>query len=180
MGCSDSLGAKKVQLRWHNKCRNMLLQSCIEFQLTSLASRIITVNSRAYFPYRELMSFCNTSEHPVPAVELWVKQVGRKVSVISPTFFQPCAYILLHGKSFHLQITLQFWVKLFLSTNLKKNNWIEALWRFGCFLCLIFLLVHFQCIMFVVRMGKNIQEMDFLSNDSFIRTRKINNKCSSL
>lgn len=65
--------AKKVQSRWWSKWRMMLHWSCAEFQLISFASRIITVNSRAGFPHRELMSFCSSSEHPVPAAEPQIK-----------------------------------------------------------------------------------------------------------
>lgn len=50
--------------------------------------------------------FCDTSEHPVPAVEPRVKQAGRKVTVIAPVFLQSCCYMLLHGKSFYLQVTV--------------------------------------------------------------------------
>lgn len=65
------------------------------------------MNSRANFPYRELMSFCNTSEHRVPALELRVKQAGGKVSVIATVFFQFYGSTLLYGKLFYLQMSIQ-------------------------------------------------------------------------
>lgn len=53
------------------------------------------------------MSFCNTSEHRVPALELRVKQAGGKVSVIATVFFQFYASTLLYGKLFYLQMSIQ-------------------------------------------------------------------------